>query len=194
MVKYILSLCFVKISFLSFCRRNRSVSLPQFCTPCNLSSLYWLLHRESGYSAVGKCGCLILRGSFRADAQRLDKGCAAITEIVGTLYELDCDEPGPYLAGLKHLQMEASFGPPVDEAAKLRALSAQGLLGAHYPDAPAEVVPLLVDREPLSRIAAIRAPAVNGGEAGVLLLRVIVLTGNAETEVMGECCARLLTA
>ena len=131
---------------------------------------------------------------FMANAPRLDKRCAAITEIVGTLYELNYDEPVPYLAGLKHVQMEACFGPPVDGAAKLRALSAQGLLRTHYPDALMEVLPLLVDREPPSRIGAIRALAVNGGEAGVLLLRLKVLTGDAESEVLGECFAGLLTA
>jgi hypothetical protein len=131
---------------------------------------------------------------FMANPKRLDKRCAAITEIIGALYELDYDEPAPYLAGLKHVQMEASFGPPVDEAAKLRGLSAQGLLRTHYSDALMEVVPLLVDREPPSRIGAIRALAVNGGEAGVLLLRLKVLTGDAEPEALGECFAGLLTA
>src|SRR5271157_5611035 len=43
------------------------------------------------------------------DAPRLDKRCAATTEIVSALYELNYQEPAPYLAGLKHVQMEASF-------------------------------------------------------------------------------------
>ncbi len=131
---------------------------------------------------------------FMANAPRLDKRCAAITEIVSALYELDYDDPPPFLAGLKHIQLEASYGPPVDEAAKLRGLSAQGLLRTRYPDALSEVLPLLVDREPSARVGAVRALAANGGEAGVLLLRLKVLTGDPEAEILGECFAGLLVA
>lgn len=131
---------------------------------------------------------------FIKDAPRLDKRCAALTEIVETLYDFDYDEADPFVFGLKHVQMEASFGPPVDAAAELRGLSARGLLRTRYPAAMTEVVPLLVDREPAARIGAVRAIAVNGGEAGVLLLRLKVLTGDLEAEVLGECFAGLLAA
>jgi hypothetical protein len=126
------------------------------------------------------------------DAPRLDKRCAATTELLTALYELDYDEPSPYLRGIKHVQLEASFGPPVDEAAKLRAVSAQGLLRTRYPEALAEVVPLLVDREPAARAGAVRALAANGGEAGALLLRLKVLTGDSEAAVLADCFAGLL--
>lgn len=131
---------------------------------------------------------------FMADAPRLDKRCVASTEIVRALYELDYDEPEPFLKGLKHVQLEASFGLPVDEAARLRGLCAQGLLRTRHPDVLAEIVPLLVDKEPAARVGAIRALAVNGEEAGILLLRLKVLTGDGETEVLGECFAGLLAA
>jgi hypothetical protein len=129
-----------------------------------------------------------------ADAPRLDKRCVATTEIVSALYELNYEEPDPYLVGLKHIQMEASFGPPVDEAAKLRAVSAQGLVRTRHPDALAEATQLLVDREPAARIGAVRALAANGGEAGVLLLGLKALTGDAEPAVLGECFSGLLEA
>jgi hypothetical protein len=128
------------------------------------------------------------------DAPRLDKRCAAVTELATAFYELDYDEPTPYLQGLKHVQMEASFGPPVDEAAKLRAVSAQGLLRTCYRDAVTEVVPLLVDREPAARMGAVRALAANGGEAGTLLLRLKALTGDQDPAVLGECFAGLLVS
>ncbi len=128
------------------------------------------------------------------DGPRLDKRCAAVTEIVSALYELNYQEPEPYLAGLKHVQMEASFGPPVDEAAKLRAVSAQGLVRTRHPDALTEVTQLLVDREPAARLGAVRALAVNGGEAGILLLKLKVLTGDVEPAVIGECFSGLLEA
>lgn len=128
------------------------------------------------------------------DPARLDKRCAALTEIVAALYELDCDDPGPYLIGLRHIQMEGSFGPPVDAAAKLRGLCAQGLLRTRYPNAADEVVRLLVDREPEARLGAVKALAINGGEAGVLLLKLKVYTGDTEPEVLGECFTGLLAA
>jgi hypothetical protein len=131
---------------------------------------------------------------FMADSPRLDKRCTAVTEIASALYELDYDEPDPYLAGIRHVQLEASYGPPVDEAAKLRAVSAQGLLRTRYADGLPEVVQLLVDGEPASRIGAIRALGVNGGEAGVLLLRLKVLTGDIEPAVLAECFSALLAA
>jgi hypothetical protein len=125
---------------------------------------------------------------------KLDRRCAAITEIVSALYELDYSEPDVYLQGIRHVQKEASFGPPVDEAATLRGRSAQGLLRTRYPDAIAIVIDLLVDPEPPARLGGIRALATNGGEVGPLLLRLKVLTGDEDPEILGECFSGLLAA
>ena len=131
---------------------------------------------------------------FMANPSKLDKRCAAVTEIVEALYAFDYREPDVYLKGLHPMQKEASFGPPVDTAAALRGMSAQGLVRTGYPDALLEVTSLLLDPEPPARLGAIRALATNGGDAGVLLLRMKVLTGDAEVEVVGECFSALLTA
>jgi hypothetical protein len=128
------------------------------------------------------------------DPAKLDKRCAALTEIVVALYELDYTEPEVYLRGLHHVQMEPSFGEPVDAAAALRGISAQGLLRTRYPQALAETLPLLLDPEPPARVGAVRAFGSNGGDAGLLLLRFKVLTGDAEPEVLGECFSALLTS
>jgi HEAT repeat protein len=133
-------------------------------------------------------------GRLIKDAPRLDKRCAAITEIAIALYELDYTEPEVYRRGLHHIQKEASFGPPVDTAAALRGICAQGLLRTRDRDALADVVSLLVDPEPPARLGAVRALASNGGEAGVLLLRLKVLTGDTEPEVLGDCFSGLLAA
>ncbi|HVH88930.1 MAG TPA: hypothetical protein VM912_19585 [Terriglobales bacterium] len=131
---------------------------------------------------------------FMANPQHIDKRCAAVTWLLAALYELDYSEPDVYLQGLRHVQLEASFGPPVDTAATLRGISAQGLLRTRYSDAMAEVLPLLVDSEPAARIGAVRAFAVNGGNGGVLVLRLKVLTGDPEPEVLAECFSGLLSA
>jgi HEAT repeat protein len=128
------------------------------------------------------------------DPAKLDKRCAATTEIVAALYELDYVEPDVYRRGMSHVQMEASFGPPVDAAAGLRGISAQGLLRTRDPRRMEEVLPLLVDTEPAARLGAVRAFFTNGGDAGLLLLRLKVLTGDEEPEVLAECFAALLAA
>ncbi len=131
---------------------------------------------------------------FMKNPQQMDKRCAALTEIAAALYEMDYREPEIYRQGLRHIQREASFGPPTDAAAALRGMSAQGLVRTRYANALADVVQLLVDPEAPARLGAIRALASNGGDAGVLLLRLKILTGDAEPEVLGECFAGLLAA
>lgn len=125
---------------------------------------------------------------------KLDKRCAAITEIVTALYELDYTEPDVYLRGIEHVQKEASFGPPVDMAAKLRGVCAQGLLRTRNADAMALVVDLLADPEAPARLGAIQALSLNGGEAGVLLLRLKALTGDEDPEIMAECLSALMSS
>jgi HEAT repeat protein len=129
-----------------------------------------------------------------SDAPRLDKRCAAVTEIAMALYEMDYIEPDVYRQGLKHVQMEASFGPPIDVAATLRGICAQGLVRTRYPHALEEVVALLVDKHPPARLGAVKALATNGGEAGALALRLKALTGDADVEVMAECFSGLLSS
>ncbi len=125
---------------------------------------------------------------------KLDKRCAATHEIATALYALDYTEPEVYLRGIRHVQKEASFGPPVDEAARLRAQCGMGLARTAYPEVMSALADLLCDKEPQARVGAIRALATNGGEAGWLLLRVKALTGDDDPEVMAECFAGLLAA
>lgn len=129
-----------------------------------------------------------------ANPQKLDKGCAALTEIASALYQMDYVEPEIYLRGIRHVQMEGSFGPPVDAAAKLRAVCALGLARTRHHQALEEIVPLLVDPWPQARIGAIRALALNGGHAGALLLRLKVLFGESDLDVLAECFSGLLSS
>lgn len=129
-----------------------------------------------------------------ANPEKLDKGCAALTEIASALYELDYPEPEIYLLGIHHIQMEGSFGPPVDAAAKLRGLSALGLARTRHPYALDEIVSLLVDAWPEARIGAIRALTSNGGQTGALLLKLKILTGESEPDVLAECFTGLLAS
>jgi HEAT repeat protein len=110
------------------------------------------------------------------------------------LYEMDYLEPDVYRQGLQHVQMEASYGPPIDAAATLRGICAQGLVRTRYRQALEEVVALLVDEQPAARVGAVKALATNGGEAGALALRLKALTGDQDVEVITECFSGLLSA
>jgi hypothetical protein len=131
---------------------------------------------------------------FMADPAKLDKGCAATTAIAGALCALDYTEAEAFLKGIRHVQMEGSFGPPVDAAVELRGKCALGLIRTHHPDSLFEVVTLLADREAGARAAAARALGAIAGDTGALLLRFKVLVGDREADVVAECFSGLLAA
>jgi HEAT repeat protein len=121
-----------------------------------------------------------------------DPGCKALTTIAKTLAAMDHPASQVYLAGIRHVQMEASFGPKVDAAAALRGLCAQGLARMSHPDALVECVTLLADSETAARAGAVRAISETGQPAGVLLLRFKASIGDKDEEVLAECFAGLL--
>jgi len=129
---------------------------------------------------------------FMTNPVLTDKGCAAKTEIVRALEALGAAEAEVFLAGIRHIQMEGSFGPPVDTASGLRAASAMGLVHMNYPDAILEIVSLLVDRADEARVGAVRALAFSGQPATVPLLRFKVMAGDASADVIAESFVSLL--
>ena len=129
---------------------------------------------------------------FMIDPVASDRRCEAKLAIVKALEALEYPSYEPFLRGIRHVQMEPSFGPPVDTAIELRALSAIGLVRANYPDVGVELVTLLADKQRDARIGAARALAYWSTGAGALLLRFKILTGDPEPEVIGECFSGLL--
>ncbi len=130
---------------------------------------------------------------FMQDPAKTDRGCSAKTEIVRALESLGVPEGAVFLAGVRHVQMEGSFGPPVDTAAGLRAASALGLVHMNHPDVILEIVTLLMDREADARIGAVRALAWSGRPESVPLLRLKALQIDPSVDVMGECFTALLS-
>jgi alkylhydroperoxidase/carboxymuconolactone decarboxylase family protein YurZ len=123
---------------------------------------------------------------------KLDPGCKALIAIAQALVQMDDPAAKVYFAGIRHVQMEGSFGPPVDAAAPLRGLCARGLARMGHPDALLECVTLLADREVPARAGAIRAIGDAGRQEGVLLLRLKALLGDREDEIVAECFNALL--
>jgi len=129
---------------------------------------------------------------FLVKPEIADKGCGAKTEILKALCKLEHSSPAIFLRGIRYVQMEAEWGRLVDTAAELRGLSAIGLAQTAYPEALEEILPLLLDAERGARIGAVRAIAACGLPGDALLLRLKVLSGDQEPEVLGECFAGLL--
>jgi hypothetical protein len=127
------------------------------------------------------------------DPAKLDQACKATIAIVQALIQLEDAAAKVYFAGIRHVQKEGSFGPPVDAAAPLRGLCARGLARMGHPDALLECVTLLADPEIAARAGAVRAIADSGRPDGVLLLRLKTLLGDKEIDVTGECFAALLS-
>jgi HEAT repeat protein len=71
-------------------------------------------------------------------------------------------------------------------------VAAFGLIQARYPDVAIHLVDLLADPERAARMAAARALAYWGRPEAALLLRLALLHGDPEAEVMGECFNALL--
>src|ERR1700704_5049650 len=76
-----------------------------------------------------------------ANPYKLDKGCSAMTEIVGALCVLEYSGLELYRKGIRHRQIEGVFdGKPNDVAVQLRARSALGLAQTGHPEAPFDIV------------------------------------------------------
>jgi HEAT repeat protein len=121
-----------------------------------------------------------------------DKGCSATLAIVRALVALDHDNADLFRRGMKHVQMEATWGRSEDTAAALRAASAMGLANSRDARKLRDLAHLLADPEWPARAGAVRAIATVGSESASLLLRFKALTGDSEPEVVSDCLAALL--
>jgi HEAT repeat protein len=99
---------------------------------------------------------------FMVKPETTDRRCAAKIEILKALCKLEYPSPAVFRRGLRHVQMEPTWGGSVDTAAEVRALGAMGLAQTDYPDALEEILPLLLDPERDARIGAVRAIAASG--------------------------------
>ncbi len=129
---------------------------------------------------------------FMADPVRTDKGCVAKVAIARALVELEVRADDTYLLGVRHRQLEAAYGPPVDTAVPLRAASAEGLLVSRHPDLGLEMTELLVDTEVHARLVAARVLGASGRPEAEPLLRLKAHLGDTEPEVTTEVLTGLL--
>jgi hypothetical protein len=133
---------------------------------------------------------------FFVHPAKSDPQCWAKNAIVQGLADLGHHDPAVFLRGLRHVQMEPVWGGQEDTAAALRSKCALALVECHDLSdlhVLSHLLELLVDADKTVRTEAARAVGrVNRREAA-LLLRLKVLTGDTEPEVLGACFTALLS-
>jgi hypothetical protein len=134
---------------------------------------------------------------FFIDAAKIDTKCWAKDALVKTLVRLEHREKDTYLRGMRHHQMEASWGPPVDSAGALRGACTLALVdcpGISDADLLAILLEPLLDSDKTVRMEAARAIGQVGGVSAALVLRLRALLGKhePEPEVMGAVYSALL--
>ena len=136
-----------------------------------------------------------LEAAFRrllVDPFKRDKGCRGKTAVAKALVELEQPASEIFLTGITYRQMEPVWGGSEDVASQVRGWCAHGLVRMRHADAILAVTPLLVDSERPARLAAVDALGDSGQVAAQAVLRLKVLSGDEEPEVLGECFNSLL--
>lgn len=135
---------------------------------------------------------------FLPEPLKDDKNCRAKLPIVEALNHQGFDDPNFYLAGMRYVQMEPAYGAPggyADTAGNLRGTCALGLIRiplASQNEMLFALVDLLNDNEAVAREAAARALGATGLTAAAAILRMKVLQGDRQLEVIGACFSGLL--
>ena len=133
---------------------------------------------------------------FFEDAEKRDPQCWAKNSISRALASLEYQEPAPFLRGVRHIQLEGTWGGRSDTAGSLRGTCALALVQCrsvpetqllHY------FIDLLVDPEKSARGDAVRAIEQLGSPAASLLLRLRAqLGGDEDPEILCACYAAVM--
>jgi hypothetical protein len=126
---------------------------------------------------------------FFADA---DKGCTAKTALAKAMEALNGDAEELFLRGVRHVQMEGTWGGSTDVAVDLRATCARALARLNTRRALPALTDLLGDAQPPARAAAAQALGHIGRPEGALPLRLLIRLGDDDPGVMAECFSALL--
>ena len=125
--------------------------------------------------------------------QKADPGCVGKIAIAEALIRLEFHDLDFYRAGVRYTQYEPVWGGEDDTAPPVRSACAQGLvLCASILEALNCFAELLADPHHVARSGAARAIANLGHPEGVPLLKLKLLVGDKNAEVIGECCSAVL--
>lgn len=133
---------------------------------------------------------------FFVDAEETDPQCWAKNALVKALVAFEHRDKDAYLRGLRHHQMEGTWGGVTDTAGTLRGECAQALVncvGLSDHELQSTLLELFADPDKAVRVEAARAIGNVGGPGAVLLLRLrALLHKGEEPEVLGACYSALL--
>jgi len=144
---------------------------------------------------------LIAYDRFFADAAKTDPQCWAKDALSKAMVKLGHRTVAEYLRGMRHHQMEPSFGPPVDTAGALRGTCTHALVdcpGISDSDLLTALLEPFTDIDKTVRMEAARAISQVGGVSAMLILRLRAMLGpgqpeQEEPEVLGEVYRSLLS-
>jgi hypothetical protein len=130
------------------------------------------------------------------DPVKTDPQCWGKNAIAKALKDLGCTGSGPFLRGVRHVQLEPVWGGQEDTAAVLRGTCALALVQCN--DMPRagifrELLPVVAERSATARADAARAVEQMQGEEAVLLLRLKALLGDADARVTGQVLESVLS-
>jgi len=127
---------------------------------------------------------------FFSDPIKTDPQCWAKNAISRTLAAFDHQDPDVYLRGMKHIQLEPSFGGPSDSAGTLRATCALALVQCRRltePELLAHLIELIDDKDKFVRVEAIRAlEQVNSTSAALLLRQRAILSSHLNSKMLDD--------
>ena len=129
---------------------------------------------------------------FFLDAAKSDPQCWAKNALV----KLEHRQKDAYLRGLRHHQMEGSYGGLSDTAGALRGACVHALIncpGISDADLLHLLLEPLTDTDKTVRMEAARAFGQVGGSSAALVLRLRALLGKDEPEVLGAVYSALLS-
>ncbi len=130
---------------------------------------------------------------FMVDPAKNDKLCRAKIAIVQALEKLEHPVAEVFEEASRHVQEEASWGPPVDTAPPLRALGLAGMTRIDPPGLAEALIDALIDPFPEVRCQAASCLGAIGSDAAALALRLKCRMGDDKAEVVSDALRGLLT-
>ncbi len=120
---------------------------------------------------------------FLQDPIKTDPQCWAKNALAETLARFDYQEPDLFLAGLRHLQLEASWGGTTDTAGPLRSTCALALVQCRTLSSHTvlhHLTPLFADKELNVQVNTARAVEQLGNDSSALLLKLRAELGSGD--------------
>jgi HEAT repeat protein len=141
---------------------------------------------------------------FFEDPIKTDPQCWAKNAISKTLAAFEHQDAAVFLRGMKHIQLEPSYGGPSDSAAALRSTCALALVQCRSltePDLLKHLIELMNDADKTVRVEAIHAIENVNSTAAALLLRLRAILSpqlnskmqDEEPEALGACYTGILS-